>query len=102
LLNKNARLTQVVNPPDVNGVYEARMEMKTPDGRWVAKASNGGINTMFPKERDAHRVKAEIESAWGNQMPTLDSNKWIGKSASGITIEGYRSPRATAYPVKGN
>jgi len=88
--------------PDANGVYEAKVEMKTPDGRWVAETTNGGTNTMFPKGWDAHRVQAEIESAWNNQMPTLDSNKWSGKSASGITIEGYRSPRATAYPLKGN
>lgn len=77
--------------------------MKTPDGRWVKKVSNNGENTMFPKDWDAQRVQAEIESAWAKRVPHIDGTKgkWEGLSSSGVKMEGYESPRATAYPIHG-
>jgi hypothetical protein len=102
LINGDVRVKEVVSGPDANGVYTARVEMRAPDGTWIEKTSNGGVNTMFPKDWDAQRVQVEIEHAWNNQIPTSDSNKWSGKSASGLTVEGYLSPRVTAYPVRNN
>lgn len=101
LLNEDVKILEVINPPDANGVYVAKVEMKTPDGAWIEKTSNKGQNSMFPQSWDATRVRVEIDSAWVNRTPHPDGtpNKWIGKSASGVKIEGYEQPRATAYPV---
>lgn len=86
--------------PDTNGVYEARVEIRTPDGRWLQKPANGGVNAMFPKDWDAERVHAEINSAWHRKLPGQEPNRWRGLSASGVEIEGYIRPRITAYPVR--
>ena len=102
-LNGDVRVTEVIAGPDANGVYIARVEMKTPDGRWVEKVSNNGENTMFPRDWDVQRVQAEIESAWAKRVPHIDGTKgkWEGLSSSGVKMEGYESPRATAYPIHG-
>lgn len=105
LLNNDVKVLEIVSPPDANGVYIAKVEMKTPDGQWIEKTSNRGSNTMFPQSWDATRVEAEISSAWARRTPHPDGtpNKWIGTSSSGVAIEGYERPRATAYPVyRGN
>jgi len=102
LISGDVRVTEVVSPPDANGVYTARVEIRTPDGTWVEKTANGGVNTMFPADWDAQRVQAEIDSAWASQRPhPEDKKKWIGTSNSGIEIEGYKEPRTTAYPLHG-
>ena len=106
LINGDVRVTEVVTPPDANGVYEAVVEIKTPDGKWQIKTVGATEkplkNTMFPKDWDAQKVQAEIDSAWASQRPhPEDKNKWIGTSSSGIEIEGYKQPRTTAYPLYG-
>jgi len=50
LLNGDVRIVEVVSPPDVNGVYQAIVEIKRPDGQWVIKDNKTGANTMFPKD----------------------------------------------------
>ena len=101
--NGDVRILEVVTGPDANGVYEARVEMRAPDGTWMEKTSNGGVNTMFPTDWDAQRVQAEVESAWAKRVPHIDGTKgkWEGVSSSGVKMEGYESPRTTAYPVHG-
>jgi hypothetical protein len=66
LLNEDVKVLDVVSQPDVNGVYVAKVQMRTPDGTWVNKVSNGGENTMFPKNWDAPKIQAEIDSAWAD------------------------------------
>ncbi|RYD98699.1 MAG: hypothetical protein EOP50_04740, partial [Sphingobacteriales bacterium] len=101
VLNGDVRVTQVVSPPDANGVYLARVEMKAPDGTWIAKTSNNGVNTMFPRDWDTARVKTETESAWARRAPVEGQpNMWQGTSNSGVKLQGYLSPRTTAYPLK--
>jgi hypothetical protein len=105
VVNGDVRVTEIVSGPDANGVYEAIVEIQTPDGSWQTKTAGASSkpqkNTMFPKDWDAQRVQAEIESAWASQRPhPEDKNKWIGTSDSGIQIEGYRQPRTTAYPLR--
>jgi hypothetical protein len=39
-----------VSPLDVNGIYEAIVEIKWPDGQWTAKKMSAGSKTMFPKD----------------------------------------------------
>jgi hypothetical protein len=104
VVNGDVRVTEIVSGPDANGVYTARVEMRAPDGTWIEKTSNGGVNTMFPKDWDAQRVQVEIDHAWNNRIPHPDGTqgKWEGTSISGVKMEGYESPRATAYPVHGS
>jgi hypothetical protein len=98
-LNGDVRVTGIVNPPDANGVYQATVQMQTPSGTWIAKTSNGGVNTMFPSSWDAAKIQAEINSAWNAVDKTVNGNKWSGTSSSGVKIEGYIQPRTTAYPI---
>jgi hypothetical protein len=49
LLNGDVRIVEVVSPPDANGVYQAVVEIKRPDGQWVTKKNNAEPNTMFPQ-----------------------------------------------------
>lgn len=105
LLNNDVKVTEIVSPPDVNGVYEAYVEMKTPSGDWqaktVGKTNELQKNTMFPQDWSAAKIQAEIDSAWANQRPHPSGNadRWIGTSHSGVDITGYKTPRATAFPV---
>ncbi|CAM8657583.1 Filamentous haemagglutinin, N-terminal [Oxalobacteraceae bacterium] len=99
LLNGDVRIVEVVSPPDVNGVYQAVVEIKRPDGQWVIKDNKTGANTMFPKDWSRERVIDEIDSAWKNKEPSNNPDKWSGTSKSGVVIEGYKSPKLTAFPV---
>lgn len=103
LLMDDVRVVEYLSVPDANGVYLARVEIKTPDGRWVEKVQPDGKpmpNTMFPKNWDEVRIQNEIHSAWSARNEINDgSRRWTGVSTSGLTIEGYSSPRATAYPL---
>ena len=77
------------------------MEIKKPDGSWEMKKGRGGKpmtnHSMFPKDWDEARIRAEVTSAWENR--TVDGNIWKGKSASGVWIKGFVSPNNTAYPL---
>ena len=99
LLNGDVRIVEVVSPPDVNGVYQAFVEIKQPDGQWVRKENGSAPNTMFPTNWNRERIIEEIDSAWKNQEPTISDNRWKGKSKSGLSIEGYKYPNPTAFPV---
>lgn len=55
---------------------------------------------MFPQSWDAARVQAEIDSAWAHRTDVEGNpDMWRGKSDSGVEIQGYKEPRATAYPI---
>jgi hypothetical protein len=104
LLNNDVKVTEVVNPPDGNGVYQALVQLQTPDGNWVTKTDYRGQpqkNTMFPKTWDAAKIQAQVDSAWNNPAKTIDpkTGQWTAKSDSGVTIQGYTQPKATAYPL---
>jgi hypothetical protein len=61
----------------------------------------GGANTMFPKDWDDVKIQTEIKSAWESRAPHPDGNPDMcdGMSSSGVLINGYLLPKATAYPV---
>ena len=99
LLNGDVRIVEVVSPPDVNGVYQAVVEIKQPDGKWVRKENSYGSNTMFPKNWSREKIIDEIDSAWKNQTSHESSERWRGLSKSGVIIEGYKRPLPTAYPI---
>ena len=104
LLHGDVRIVKKIGNPAKNGVYRASIEVKKKDGTWQAKASNGGVNTMFPENWDEARIIDEINSAWENRkdLKGRDNNMWQGISKSGVLIRGYKSPRITAYPVYEN
>ena len=99
MLNGDVRIVEVVSPPDVNGVYQAIIEIKQPDGRWVKKNNKTESNTMFPKDWSRGKIIDEIDSAWKNQIPQENIKKWLGESKSGVVIEGYKEDRITAFPI---
>ena len=102
LLNGDVRIVEVVSPPDVNGVYVATVEIRQPNGTWAVKEDRNRKNTMFPQDWNRERIIDEINSAWKNQLPNTAENRWKGISKSGITIEGYKHPKPTAFPIYGN
>ncbi len=99
LLNGDVRIVEVVSPPDVNGVYQAVVEIKRPDGRWEIKKNKAEANTMFPEDWSREKIIDEIDSAWKNQIPQENIKKWRGESKSGVVIEGYKEDRITAFPI---
>ena len=54
---------------------------------------------MFPKDWGRERIIEEIDSAWKNQKPHESADMWRGISKSGVTIEGYKNPKLTAYTI---
>jgi hypothetical protein len=59
---------------------------------------------MFPADWSRGKISDEIDSAWKNQEPHRNPEKWSGTRKSGVVIEGYKTPKPTAFPVyeKGN
>ncbi|HGG9990439.1 EndoU domain-containing protein [Neisseria meningitidis] len=98
----DVRVIQQTSAPDKHGVYQATVEIKKPDGSWEVKTKKGGKvmtkHTMFPKDWDEARIRAEVTSAWESRI-MLKDNKWQGTSKSGIKIEGFTEPNRTAYPI---
>lgn len=69
------------------------MQKTQPDGKPTT-------TTMFPKDWDAAKITAEIESAYADKkILPKDPNKWTGTSSSEVRMTGYRSPRTSVYPV---
>lgn len=102
LTRGDVRVIQQTSAPDKHGVYQAAVEIKKPDGSWEVKTKKGGKvmtkHTMFPKDWDEARIRAEVTSAWESRI-MLKDNKWQGTSKSGIKIEGFTEPNRTAYPI---
>ena len=99
MLNGDVRIVEVVSPPDVNGVYVATVEIRQPNGTWAVKEDRNRKNTMFPQDWSRRKIIDEIDSAWKNKELTDHPDKWSGTSKSGIIIEGYKSPKLTAFPI---
>ncbi|HGS8439427.1 TPA: EndoU domain-containing protein, partial [Neisseria lactamica] len=104
LTRGDVRVIQQTSAPDKHGVYQATVEIKKPDGSWEMKKGRGGKpmtnHSMFPKDWDEARIRAEVTSAW-EKRKMVNQNKWEGKSSSGVWIEGFTTPRGTAYPIYG-
>ena len=57
-------------------------------------------HTMFPKDWDEARIRAEVTSAWESKGKKIYPNgKWEAKTPSGIKVEGWLNPRKTSYPI---
>jgi hypothetical protein len=95
-----ARVVRIVQPPDANGVYRARVELRDPaTGAWLDKRAT---STFFPdRMSDAELVEAVL-GAFRNGHLRRDG-RFDGDSGRGFAIEGwYRSGRIlAAYPLRG-
>ncbi|HGG7605542.1 TPA: polymorphic toxin MafB class 2 [Neisseria meningitidis] len=102
LTRGDVRVIQQTSAPDKHGVYQATVEIKKPDGSWEVKKGRGGKpmtnHSMFPKDWDEARIRAEVTSAW-EKRKELEGQKWRGTSKSGVEIEGFTEPNRTAYPL---
>ncbi|HYU35082.1 MAG TPA: EndoU domain-containing protein [Thermoanaerobaculia bacterium] len=90
-----ARLVRVVDRPNRQGVYTAKVEIRTSGGRWLGKQS-----TFYPDRMSRQDVLAAILNAY-RRRTTGSSEQFRGPSGQGFTIEGwYQNGRInTAYPI---
>lgn len=96
-INKNARV-EITTPPNPEGVYEARIFAKGPDGIEIMKSGNGGKSTFFPDSWNESKILQEAEHAVKNNKGLIDPNDatkgYWGFSKDGKTKIGfyYRDP----------
>lgn len=93
---EGARLVKVLDTPNGEGVYTARVEIFDPDERqWLDKRSS-----FFPDHLDRDEVLSLIRRAYADR--TLEEgDRWRGPSGSGYQVEGYLLGEKinTAYPL---
>jgi Bacterial EndoU nuclease len=97
---KGARVLKIVQPPDANGVYRARVALRDPaTGAWIDKRAS---STFFPDAMSDEDVIQAILAAFHRGQPRSDG-QFSGDSGHGFTIEGwYQGGRiAAAYPLRG-
>ena len=81
-----ARIVRITKPPNVQGVYQAEVEIYDPNrGMWIIKETP---STFFPDSWSRAQVVAEIRGAFNNRMLT-SGNYWEGISPGGVKIGGY-------------
>lgn len=82
--------------PNAHGVYEAKVEVSG-----VAKTSNGGKSTFFPKEWDAQEVVDVINEAYETRM-LKTGNTYEGLTTDGQIVRMYLDQDEkiiSAFPV---
>jgi hypothetical protein len=95
-----ARVVRVVQPPDSNGVYQARMTLRDPvSGTWVPKKSP---STFYPDAMTPDEVVDAILVA-SHASEGRQDGQFVGPSGRGFAIEGwYQGGRINAaYPLRG-
>ncbi|MEJ2308249.1 MAG: EndoU domain-containing protein [Gammaproteobacteria bacterium] len=94
---ENVRLLRVLDKPNRQGVYTARIAIRDPDsGAWKTKFS-----TLFPDRMQGAEVIEAILHAYRNREQGR-SRPWRGPSGRGFPIEGYLLDNGrinTAYPI---
>ncbi|ROM71413.1 hypothetical protein BK653_05910 [Pseudomonas brassicacearum] len=102
LLNGDVRIVPgTQTAPDPYGVYEATVEvpnLRNP-GQWIVKPANDEVNTMFPAAWDKERLVHEVDAAWNSPRKVVTGTMWRSVTPSGVSVQGYISPRTTVYPV---
>ena len=95
-----ARVERIVQPPDGNGVYRARVALRDPvSGDWIDKKAPF---TFFPDTMsDAEVVEAVMAAFQAGRR--RGGGRFIGASGRGFAIEGwYQNGRINAaYPLRG-
>ena len=93
---QGARLVKVLDTPNGEGVYTARVEIFDPDEKhWLDKRSS-----FFPDHLDREEVLTLIRRAYA-QRTLEEGDRWRGPSGSGYQVEGYLLGEKinTAYPL---
>jgi hypothetical protein len=95
-----ARVLRIIQPPDANGVYRARVELRDPaSGEWIDKRA---ASTFFPDAMSDDAVIEAVLAAF-HQGRVRGDGQFIGDSGHGFAIEGwYQSGHINAaYPLRG-
>jgi hypothetical protein len=95
-----ARVLRIVQPPDANGVYRARVALRDPEtGTWLDKRAS---STFFPDAMSADEVTQAVLAAFRHGQMRGDG-EFSGDSGHGFVIEGWyqRGRIAAAYPLRG-
>ncbi len=84
---------RVVDGPNRQGVYIAKVEIRASSGEWMGKTS-----TIYPDEFSERDVVSAVLTAF---RASNRGEKWRGDSGAGFTIEGYHQNGRinTAYPI---
>jgi filamentous hemagglutinin len=91
---------RIVQLPDANGVYRARVALRDPvSGEWIDKRA---ASTFFPDAMSDDEVIQAVLAAF-HQGRVRGDGQFIGDSGHGFAIEGwYQSGRINAaYPLRG-
>lgn len=92
----DARVVDVVEGPNGEGVYIADVEIRNRSGRWLGKRS-----TFFPDDMDRDEVVRAILRAW-EEGERFRDGRFRGDSGEGFVIEGRTLNDGrinTAYPI---
>jgi Bacterial EndoU nuclease len=96
----DARVLQIVQPPNAMGIYRARVALRDPaTGQWVRKKAP---STFYPDAMTPEDVIDAVLAAF--QSGNIRNNgHFIGPSGRGFAIEGwYQNGRINAaYPLRG-
>ncbi len=97
---QGARVLEIVQAPDPNGIYRARVAIRDPaSGAWIKK---GIPSTFYPDAMSDSQIIDAILTAFhdGNRR---SNGQFIGPSGRGFMIEGwYQNGRINAaYPLRG-
>lgn len=91
-LGANARI-EITIPVNAEGVYEAKVFAKGPNGIEIPKSGNQGKSTFFPDSWDEARILEETEFAVKNNKglidPLDDSKGFWGYAKNGKTKIGF-------------
>ena len=95
-----ARVVQIVQPPDANGIYRARVVLRHPaTGVWISKKAP---STFYPDVMSDPEVVEAVLAAFHNGHLRNDG-EFVGASGRGFVIAGwYQNGRINAaYPLRG-
>lgn len=95
-----ARVLRIIQPPDANGVYRARVALRDPaSGEWIDKRA---ASTFFPDAMSDDAVIGAVLAAFHDGRRRGDG-RFVGDSGHGFAIEGWyhRGRIVAAYPLRG-
>ncbi|HMD62399.1 MAG TPA: EndoU domain-containing protein [Stellaceae bacterium] len=95
-----AQVLRIVQPPDANGIYRARVALRDPaTGAWVQKKAP---STFFPDAMSTGDVVEAVLAAF-HHAEAGNRGQFVGPSGRSFAIEGWhQSGRINAaYPLRG-
>lgn len=96
---ETARVVEIEDGPNAEGVYTARIQVRPPGGSWAR--ADDKFSSLFPDSLSVEEVVQAILTAYRDSGTR--QGKWRGDSGLGFTIEGWLLPGEekinTAYPI---